>query len=112
MLCQFSSIAVCLLWGAICDCKKWLKNQNIDVRVLVVLVCGTLTGWLVFQFIDASYEALECKSYFGPFDIFCIAFDKARIFVKEWKHEFEMMIVAECMALLAIPLTFILLNFC
>ena len=86
---------------------KWSKNQNIDVRVLVVLVIGTLMGWLVFQFINTGYEALDCKAYFGPFDVLCITFDKARIFVKEWKRGFEMMIVVECLALLTISLTFI-----
>ena len=84
-----------------------MKKQNAAVRLLVVLVCGTFMGWLVFLLIDAGYEAMMCKQYFGPFDVFCIAFDKARIFVKEWKRGFEMMIVVECLALLTISLTFI-----
>ena len=89
------------------DVKKWMKNQNAAVRLLVVLVFGTMLGWMVFQCINYAYEALDCKAYFGNFDIFCGAFDKARIFVKEWKREFEMLIVAETLALLAIPFSFI-----
>eukprot|EP01050_Picozoa_sp_SAG11_P024215 SAG11_NODE_5091_length_1666_cov_4.223357_2_plen_82_part_00 len=79
-----------------------MKNQHAAVRVFVVMLLGTAFGWVVFQLINYGTDKLECGNYFGAFEVFCNAFDNAKIFVRNWKKELEMLVVAEALALLAV----------
>ena len=57
------------------------------------------------------YDRLSCKDYFNKFDIFCDALNNAHLFIRNYKREYEKLIVVEMFAMCCLPFYWVLSMF-